>query len=544
MSVSLEQLEHKVDYDRVTRLRFLNIDDASRALLREFSPILKDELPAIVEGFYAHVLQIPALRDKLGSEGNITRLKQVQTQHWLNLFNANFDEDYMTQVNRIGNAHVRIGLEPRWYMGGYCFALNALTNCATTSYAHDTEKLQKVLHAINQAVFLDMDLSISTYMDTIINEIRRNATTVSESSQELLEVSRRLDASMEHMSQLSTGAAAATEEMDQNVKTVAEAIEQSSANIREVYDAAKQVETNINVVGNAASDTSSNMQSIASATEQMTSAINSVANAIEEMSSSLSEVSKNAQQAAKITNKAERTGEDTKGIVDALGKSAKEIGNVVEVIKGIASQTNLLALNATIEAASAGDAGKGFAVVANEVKALAKQSAEATEDIRKKIEEIQMNTVEAVKAIGEITETVVEINQINNTIASAVEEQTVTATEISKNVGGAAQASNEISSNVQKTAETANDVAQHVSEADKRIKDMTLNIEALTKSANDVAKSAASIEGGGIVGTIRDLSEAVNESSRDVNRSREAAVNLSDMAGKLEKLVRQFSGHQ
>jgi len=203
-------------------------------------------------------------------------------------------------------------------------------------------------------------------------------------------------------------------------------------------------------------ESSSNEATVLAATaEQVSTSLQTVANGSQQMSASILEISKNSSNAASMTGKAEKTGEMTKGIVNNLAKSAKEVGNVVELIKGIASQTNLLALNATIEAATAGEAGKGFAVVANEVKALAKQSAEATEDIRVRIEEIQTNTTEAIQAINEITNIVSEINQINVMIASAVEEQSATTNEISRFVNDAAQGSSDIAKSVVSVAKSA-----------------------------------------------------------------------------------------
>jgi len=146
-----------------------------------------------------------------------------------------------------------------------------------------------------------------------------------------------------------------------------------------------------------------------------------------------------------------------------LGASSHEIGKVIKVITSIAQQTNLLALNATIEAARAGEAGRGFAVVANEVKELAKQTAAATEDISHKIEAIQSDTRGSIAAIEEIGRIIGEISDIQNTIASAVEEQAATTSEIARNAAEAARGSEEISRNITSVSTAASDTAEGAS---------------------------------------------------------------------------------
>ena len=191
------------------------------------------------------------------------------------------------------------------------------------------------------------------------------------------------------------------------------------------------------------------------AAEQVSTNVGTVAAAAEEMGASIKEIAKNANEAARVATSAVKVAQTTNETVAKLGTSSAEIGNVIKVITSIAQQTNLLALNATIEAARAGEAGKGFAVVANEVKELAKQTARATEDISRKIEAIQGDTKGAVAAIGEIGKIINQINDYQTTIASAVEQQTATTGEISRNVAEAARASNEIAMNITGVADAA-----------------------------------------------------------------------------------------
>ena len=216
------------------------------------------------------------------------------------------------------------------------------------------------------------------------------------------------------------------------------------------------------------------------AAEHVSEHIGTVAAGTEEMGASIKEIAKNANDAARVATAAVKVADKTNATIAKLGESSAEIGNVVKVITSIAQQTNLLALNATIEAARAGEAGKGFAVVANEVKELAKQTARATEDISRKIEAIQTDTKGAVEAIGQIGNIINQINDIQNSIATAVEEQTATTGEMSRNVAQAAHGSGEIALNITGVAHAARGTTAGANE---------------TKSAADeVARVAAGLQ--------------------------------------------------
>jgi len=229
-----------------------------------------------------------------------------------------------------------------------------------------------------------------------------------------------------------------------------------------------------------ATETAAQANAVSAAAEQVSLNIQTVATGAQEMTAGNREISKNAGEAARVATAAVKAADATNVTITKLGESGAEIGKVIKVITSIAQQTNLLALNATIEAARAGEAGKGFAVVANEVKELAKETAKATEEISRKIEAIQGDTQSAVKAIGDIGAIINQINDIQNTIASSVEEQTATANEISRNVADAARGSTEIARNITGVAEAASSTNKGA-----------LNCE---KSAGDLLKVAEELQ--------------------------------------------------
>jgi methyl-accepting chemotaxis protein len=215
-------------------------------------------------------------------------------------------------------------------------------------------------------------------------------------------------------------------------------------------------------MGSSAEETSAQSGVVSAAGEQVSRSVESVATAVEEMTASIREIAQNAAEAAQVAATAVEKAALTNQNIGKLGEASVDIGNVVKVITSIAEQTNLLALNATIEAARAGEAGKGFAVVANEVKELANETARATEEISRKIEGIQVDTQTAVVSIGDITEVINKINDIQNTIASSVEEQAATTNEIGRSVAEAAKGSSEIAENITGVAQAAHETADRV----------------------------------------------------------------------------------
>jgi methyl-accepting chemotaxis protein len=221
----------------------------------------------------------------------------------------------------------------------------------------------------------------------------------------------------------------------------------------------KLSETSAEMRGNA-ERTAAEAGSVSTAADQISSNIQTVVQGAENMTASIREISTNAREAAQVASNGVIIAKEAILKVGKLGESSQEIGNVIKVITSIAGQTHLLALNATIEAARAGEAGKGFAVVANEVKELARETAKATEDISRKIETIQSDTKGAIEGINQVGQIIAQINDIQNIIATAVEEQTATTNEITRNVSDVASGNQKIASNILEVSQAAQSTTQ------------------------------------------------------------------------------------
>jgi methyl-accepting chemotaxis protein len=242
------------------------------------------------------------------------------------------------------------------------------------------------------------------------------------------------------------------------IQSIAGTAEQVAASSQQLSATSQQITANLE-------ETTAQAHVVSEASGQVNNNLQTLASGSEEMSATIGEIAKNATEAARVACEAVTAAESANQTVSKLFDSSVEIAKVIEVITSIAQQTNLLALNATIEAARAGQAGKGFAVVANEVKELAKQTANATEEIKQKITVIQENTGGAVTAIGGIKEVIDKISHISTVIATAVEEQSATTSEMSRNVTEAARGATTISGNIKGVAEAAQSTSTSVGEA-------------------------------------------------------------------------------
>jgi len=245
--------------------------------------------------------------------------------------------------------------------------------------------------------------------------------------------------------------------------------------VRSVSSAAAGMQTTAQSMTSTASDASARAANVSAASQNASSNVGTVASAAEQLSGSVTEISRQVARSSEIASKAVGDAERTNATVQVLSTGAEKIGEVVKLIHSIAAQTNLLALNATIEAARAGESGRGFAVVASEVKALANQTAKATEEISGQVAAMQQSTSDAVAAINGITETIAQMSEITNSISTSIEQQGEATREIARNIQSVAAGSSEINSHIggvttaaEATGKAASDVLSNARELDNQ----------------------------------------------------------------------------
>lgn len=278
------------------------------------------------------------------------------------------------------------------------------------------------------------------------------------------------------------------------VKRLANSSNELAAVSRQLSVAAEDTADKAATVATATEEMSTNIQSVSAAMEQSTGNVNMVASSAEEMTATVGEIAQNAEKARSISEGAVRQSRLASEKMAALGESARKIGRVTETITEISEQTNLLALNATIEAARAGEAGKGFAVVANEIKELARQTAEATIDIKNQIGEMQATTATTVEDIEHISGIIAEINNVINGIATAVEEQSAATGEIAGNIAQASQGIAEVNENVAQSTVVIADITRDIAGINQQSGQVGAGSNQVLQSAQGLAELAVELE--------------------------------------------------
>ncbi len=292
------------------------------------------------------------------------------------------------------------------------------------------------------------------------------------------------------LNQMSAGLRKLIQDIGRGVKKLNTTSNELSEISNEMSSNSEQTTEKANTVAAAAEEMSANMESVAAASEETSVNVNMVASAAEEMSTTIAEIASNTDKTSAFTKTAVSQSKNASDQINKLGNAAQEIGTVTETITNISEQINLLALNATIEAARSGDAGKGFAVVANEIKDLAKQTSDATGEIKAKISSIQKTSTDSVSEIAQISDIIAKINNMVYTVSGTVEEQAKSTLEIAENVSQASLGIKEVNENVTQASSVTGEVAADISRVGQASVEINANSTQVNMNAKELSELA------------------------------------------------------
>ncbi|MEK1896791.1 MAG: globin-coupled sensor protein [Rhizobium sp.] len=429
------------------RLDFIELDDGARTALREMRPAISELLGGALDKFYAKLAKTSEVASFFADKAHMGQAKKRQEEHWANLAGGNFDESYVKGVVAVGKTHARIGLEPRWYIGGYALLMSELVKGLMAKqwpsmFAKKQGKvLAEKLAAVIKAAMLDMDYSISVYLEALEERRRKLEEEGAKAEQDQ---AIALDHLRRGLEALSNGDLEATlpPDLPGNFRGMADDYNRAVAALRTSFASVRATSGEIlrgtDVIAKASDD-------LALRTAQQAAGVEESSAALQQLSVSVGQTAANAEKASgavrETQQKAKNSGELVTSAVSAMAgieKSSTEIAKIIGVIDEIAFQTNLLALNAGVEAARAGDAGKGFAVVAQEVRQLAQRTADAAKEIKNLISEssTQVNEgVDIVSSTGEALNDMINridiINRFVADIAAAARDQATGVNEVS-----------------------------------------------------------------------------------------------------------------
>ncbi|MEM5493941.1 globin-coupled sensor protein [Hoeflea sp. AS16] len=449
------------------KLDFVGMGKAQLASLTARKAQVENLIGPALDRFYAQATSNPETARHFNDASHVGHAKQKQVEHWRTIMTGKFDQAYIDGVTRIGKVHARLGLEPQWYIGGYSLVLEEMIKGLITTELGGFGARRKAAEtaegvaALVKAALIDMDYSITVYLD-VLTEEREKA------EQEQLRLKAEQDKALQALEQALHGLAAGdlgstiseplSADFDQLKANYNASVAKLSEAFGEIITSIRQSESDTRELSGATDD-------MAKRTEQQAAALEETAAAVEEISVISKQSEERVREARQVVEAASEqaalSGETVSDAISAMGKieeSSKKITQIITVIDEISFQTNLLALNAGVEAARAGEAGRGFAVVAQEVRELAQRSAAAAKEIKDLIDASFDDVLRGVSLVNKTGDTLSSIgDQVRvisehfGLISMAAQEQATGISEINTAIGSMDQITQQNAAMVEQT---------------------------------------------------------------------------------------------
>ena len=443
-----------------TRLDFLGLDEEARARLVSAGPVIAPHLDKALAAFYDKIATVPAAASFFSGRPQMDRAKSKQVQHWQSIISGQFDDNYLKSSAHVGLVHARIGLEPRWHIGGYGLIVETLVRGlvhdlmadalaprkgrfgrsvprSPEDVLADADRIAETLVAMLKSIMLDVDIGVSAYFDKLTSDAREADIAAQ------AKIEKAVTATGAVLRRVAEGDLThrVTETLDpdfEQIKADTNAVAESlSAIVGQLLQTSRSLKTATGEILAGANDLADRTTRQAATIEQTTAAVEQLSSAVVDNAKRAVEASGTARKLAQSANEGGAVMGEATQAMSAIEASSSRISNIIGMIDDIAFQTNLLALNASVEAARAGEAGKGFAVVAVEVRRLAQSAANASAEIKQLIDasarEVRNGTglvARAAETLQDIRTGAEESASLIDTIAQANRDQSASLEEV------------------------------------------------------------------------------------------------------------------
>ncbi|PHI97461.1 hypothetical protein BG621_01445 [Parasaccharibacter apium] len=482
------------DVELQSRLNFLHLNEAECQAIRRIEPYIVKAIPHALDAFYTTVRNEPQTRVFFASDQHMQQAKQAQIGYWSNIASANFGTAFTSTVRRVGKTHARIGLEPRWYIGGYAIILSHIINGVTAQIIPTVPFLPAKLSlrdlaasfgSLFKAVFLDMDLTISIYieetkrlnkeeMTKLDNAIEQERQFVTQSFGHIINALADKNLSLTVDGDLPTTYLPMRDDLNHAIATLCRTLN----SIRETTGS---IDTTADEIDSAARD-------LARRTEKQAVSVEKTAAAVEQITATVSSTAARVMEANRFVEECQTTTERfgtmihrANAAMKGIERSAEAVNKITNVISNIATQTNLLALNTGVEAAHAGEAGSGFRVLAQEIRKLANQVGNASEEVKELITTSQSHVSsgstimkDASNAVDTIISSVANISTHLQEITKATSEQASALKDVNNAIATIDQGTRENAAMVEETSAATSNMAQRTRQLRHLLGEFTL----------------------------------------------------------------------